>query len=281
MRAARDYASGKGGGSSAAVIEKLHSEGIRDPELERSLRGNLQSRKKAIARISELRSVLELRHPGSKIDAEKTAHAILSDPIFKKAKAETGESVFGSIGRWIRDLIEKVGAFFRRLTSGLSPSGPGIANFIFLIMISLGIAAIIVGAYFVIRKFNVRLVRRTGSKVVEADEYVSASVSDWLRRAEQYAASGNWRLAVRCLYMATLARLDEAGMIRYESGLTNWEYVRRTRRSGGERLLPILEPMTLDFDQFWYGMLDPNDRDYGRAQAAYTGISGLIGERAA
>ncbi len=79
---------------------------------------------------------------------------------------------------------------------------------------------------------------------------LSQPADSWERLAEQFVREGQWRLALRALYLALLVTLHQRGTIRYERERTNGDYVGAL--AGG----PVREPfarLTLLFDRAWYG----------------------------
>ncbi len=91
------------------------------------------------------------------------------------------------------------------------------------------------------------------------DEKVKAddlSTSRWLSLAGELAEKGELRLAMRALYLATLAHLAEREMITIESYKSNREYeVELKRRAHEYRELISLFSESLNlFERAWYGM---------------------------
>jgi hypothetical protein len=74
--------------------------------------------------------------------------------------------------------------------------------------------------------------------------------------AEELTAKGELRLAMRALYLATLAYLAEHQMITIEIYKSNREYEQELRRRAHEReeLLTIFAKSLNLFERVWYGM---------------------------
>ena len=79
---------------------------------------------------------------------------------------------------------------------------------------------------------------------------------EWSSLARQYRAGGNLRLALRALYLASLAGLAEVGLIALGRGKSNRDYLgeiqRRARRLPHDFLLTFGSNIKL-FEQSWYG----------------------------
>jgi hypothetical protein len=73
----------------------------------------------------------------------------------------------------------------------------------------------------------------------------------WAHLADELAARGEYREAVRHLYLALLSRLHREGAILYDVTLSNWDYLRQFR--GQRDWLPPFRELTRRFDFAWYG----------------------------
>ena len=78
----------------------------------------------------------------------------------------------------------------------------------------------------------------------------------WLSLAQDLTAKGELRLAMRSLYLATLAHLAENDMITIEIYKSNREYEKELRRRAHERkeLLSVFTESLHLFEGVWYGM---------------------------
>lgn len=79
---------------------------------------------------------------------------------------------------------------------------------------------------------------------------------EWLSLAREQIARGEQRLAVRALFLATLAHLGERGMLRIERSRSNGDYRKdlRIRARTMSDLLRAFDENTLLFERVWYGM---------------------------
>jgi hypothetical protein len=80
-------------------------------------------------------------------------------------------------------------------------------------------------------------------------------------RAQQLVAAGNYRAAVRYLFLALLAVLDDKKLLRYDRTLTNRELLRLAGQN--PTLAGPLEAIVHTFDAVWYGFepIVPSDYD--------------------
>lgn len=84
--------------------------------------------------------------------------------------------------------------------------------------------------------------------------------ADARRRASGLAASGDYRNAVRNLYLSALLTLEQNGLVPHDRSLTNREVLRRM--SAKHPVHGRLEPVVDTFDDVWYGVHEPDDQTY-------------------
>jgi hypothetical protein len=87
----------------------------------------------------------------------------------------------------------------------------------------------------------------------------------WWSDADSLAAKGEFRAALRALYLAVLSSLHRRGAIEYDAARSNWDYVRAFK--GALHELPPFRSLTLRFDFAWYGRLGADAASYGAARA--------------
>jgi len=98
------------------------------------------------------------------------------------------------------------------------------------------------------------------------------------RRADHLVAAGDYRVALRYLFIATMLELQRRGALILQPGLTNREYVAAIRAG---KLAPKeteqpLRQLVEEFDRFWYGHLPFGPGDYQRCVAlARQAVQGL------
>jgi hypothetical protein len=90
------------------------------------------------------------------------------------------------------------------------------------------------------------------------DEKLEASrlpSDEWLALAREQMARGEWRLALRALYLATLAGLGAQGLVTLARAKTNLDYERELgrRAAGRAELVGGFRARRLAFERVWYG----------------------------
>jgi hypothetical protein len=85
----------------------------------------------------------------------------------------------------------------------------------------------------------------------DAMSALSRPAETWAGLADELAARGEHREAIRHLYLALLARLHRDGVIDYDPTLSNWEYLFAFK--GASALKAAFKELTRRFDFAWYG----------------------------
>lgn len=86
-----------------------------------------------------------------------------------------------------------------------------------------------------------------------------------LNEAEALSKVGDYRMAVRYLYLSALLILDEHGLVRYDRTRTNREYLRTL--SDRPELASTLREVVHVFDRVWYGFRAVDHATYSRFEA--------------
>ncbi len=173
-----------------------------------------------------------------------------------------GDRVAGFI-RWIREL-------FGSARPGMGGGGADWGRTV----TALGVGLLALAALLTV-VLALRLWRRSRFEQVEAiatedaaavdleDEEVSAAdlpEDRWVGLAEDLARRGEYRLALRALFLAGLARLDTLGLIRLARGKTNRDYLAELARRGGDRpqAAEAFRRCIRLFEGVWYGTREAN-----------------------
>ena len=94
----------------------------------------------------------------------------------------------------------------------------------------------------------------------EGGEILTADMA--LKKAQQLSSGGDYRTAVRYLYLSSLLLLDERGLLRYDRSQTNREYLRSV--ANHPHLANPLRRVIDVFDRVWYGYQPLTQDDYTR-----------------
>ena len=147
-------------------------------------------------------------------------------------------------------LWEQVQQWFWRLLQRLVPQGLANAPAVRYALIALGILAVALALFYGLRGVLSGLVtEKEIEQDVAAEENLTASTA--LKRAESLARGGDYRAAVRYLYLSSLLLLEENGLLRYDRSLTNREYLRSV--AALPELAAALRRVVETFERVWYG----------------------------
>ena len=175
------------------------------------------------------------------------------------------EKGFKTLGKWIRNLFEWLESLLpERPSKPVSANGNWITPVrVVLIVLLFLLLAIMAFVFF-------RVWRRRRTKPVETAGLAAAPVPDlsdegikaddlstnrWLTLAGELAERGELRLAMRALYLATLAHLARHEMITIESYKSNREYEHELKRRvhQNKELVLIFSNNLNVFERAWYG----------------------------
>lgn len=126
--------------------------------------------------------------------------------------------------------------------------------------------------------------RRKKSEVELRDEDAALFqlAPDELRdRADAFAASGNFREALRHRFISVLVLLDARGTWRYDIRRTNWEHIAGLRRDEAKRpLVAPLSDLTRAFDRVRYGGAPCDEEGWNEFQTGVREVESLVGGKA-
>jgi len=83
-------------------------------------------------------------------------------------------------------------------------------------------------------------------------------LDQWIQLARDCMARQDFRLALRALYLASLAYLAERSLISIQRGKSNLDYTRELRRKarGSAELVSAFVQNVTTFERTWYGQYD-------------------------
>jgi hypothetical protein len=194
---------------------------------------------------------------------------VLSGPEYERHRQRESlgqriKDALGAIGRRIKEAL-------RRATSGLQlpglPPWLAIPGWEWLQWLVLGVVLALILAVVVSRIFS----PTHGAGVEPEAEPQAGGVrlpardpEELLAEAARLARGGEFRRALRLVYLSALIRLHRAGLLPRQEARTNWEYLRAVRN------LPAvhdpLSHLTAIVDRTWYGHKDAVADDYARCE---------------
>ncbi|HEY5970043.1 MAG TPA: DUF4129 domain-containing protein [Chitinophagaceae bacterium] len=106
--------------------------------------------------------------------------------------------------------------------------------------------------------------KNIASDIAMVEEENASDPDSLLRNAIR---NGNYRLAVRYLYLQSLQRLSEKKFIEISSNKTNYEYVMEVRR---HKFANEFASLTLQYEYVWYGEYPVDERLFEQIQGSFT-----------
>ena len=232
------------------------------------------------------------------------------DAHLRRAEAETATSQPENARERIRDILARrafqpepetpIGAFIKkvllrarkiaadlysaltRLLERLFGTGANVGWISNVVLILVLAVAVIVVVRFG-RKLRRPKTRSKKTRVVLGEEITAESTSRQLAEAGLAAArAGDFRTAVRKLYVSLLYELSERNLIELEDSATNHEYLKKA--SGLAGVASPMHYLTDRFDYVWYGMFPSSESDFAAYFARYEEAmerARMLGERPA
>jgi hypothetical protein len=102
------------------------------------------------------------------------------------------------------------------------------------------------------------------SDTEKEEEITDASAYDKL--VMQAVANGNYRLAIRYLFLQTLQKLSGNGLLQFSADKTNYQYVNELQ---GKPYQNDFAALTLNYEYVWYGKFDISEAVYKRLAGDY------------
>ncbi len=185
------------------------------------------------------------------------------------------------IGSWIKKLIEWLEDLFPESAGKPKPASGNWITPVRTVLIVLLVLLMTILAYIFMRIWQRRRPEpvETVSAISAAtpdlsDENIKAdelSANRWLVMAGELAEKGDLRLAMRALYLGTLAHLADRDLISIERYKSNHEYERELIRRAHEQneLLSLFSDSLGFFEHVWYGMYRVARPEYDKFAASH------------
>ena len=211
---------------------------------------------------------------------QSQAERILQNPLYRESlNTAEGESwlnealnnFFERIGEWLGNLFDRP----QQQRGSPIVASQGVTQVMIVILLA------VLAAFVIYLVSQIKLKRQPDSGNVDnlmSEEEARRSADQWLTEADKLAARGEFRAAVRCLYLACLIRMDESNTLRFERHQTNWEHLYRFRDLTNKPGNFQLEPLTQKFDNAWYGFIPQSQADVDWFKSEYQALlAGLRG----
>lgn len=193
------------------------------------------------ARLGALIDARAQPAPSAPADALERLDRLLAAPPFNRSEPKTPQWLIDLL-EWLERLLETI----MRPVEAVPPTATDVVAWVFALI---GAALVLAMILYLLINLRRSIVRDTRIATNGDDPALTASQA--LEQASALARDGDYRAAVRSLYLSALLWLDEQNLLRYDRTLTNREYLERARSNPA--LLARLAPVIETFDQVWYG----------------------------
>ena len=236
-----------------------------DPQRRNGILSEVSGRLRALD--EQLRSA-ETAASGETESSRDKIREILSRPAYQPEQETAIGSFVKRVFRKARGLIGEVYSSLTRLLERLFGVSAQSAWFSNVVLIAVLAAATIAAVAMIRRRRRTPAKRKKKTRTVLGEEIAADSTSSELAEAGLAAArAGDFRTAVRKLYVALLYELAERNLIELDDGATNHEYLRKV-----SRFAALASPMTFltdRFDYVWYGMFPSTEEDFAAYLSKY------------
>jgi Domain of unknown function (DUF4129) len=246
-----------------ALLDSYRAE--RDPQQQIARLNEVGGRLRALD--EHLRRV-EATGSGETASPRDKIREILSRPAYQPERETVVGAFIKKVLRTIRGFIGEIYSALQRLIEkifGVGGQGGWIPKL--LLIVVLGVAVIMV-ARMASRIRVPRAKRKKKTRLILGEEVAADGTSRELADAALAAArAGDFRNAVRKLYVSLLYELSERNLIELEESATNREYLRKVSRFTA--LVGPMRYLTDRFDYVWYGMFPSSEEDFAAYLATY------------
>ena len=192
--------------------------------------------------------------PGTAASDTDALDQILTQPEFQWPDEQPSP-----LAEWWAQLQRRFWEFISRLLSGGGEStGVPLPSYA---LTGLGALILVLVLAYALRGLLADFVAETEIDPEDAvDKEMTAATA--LKQAQILSGEGDYRTAVRYLYLSSLLLLEERGLLRYDRSLTNREYLRSVAHL--PQLAAIFHDVVQVFDRVWYGYQPLDEATYTR-----------------
>jgi hypothetical protein len=115
--------------------------------------------------------------------------------------------------------------------------------------------------YLISNQVNLFRKKKDISQIAEEEEMPEDIFAiNYQKEIDKAARQGNFRLAIRLMYLRLLKVLSDRDIIHYKNDLTNFDYLMQLQ---GSRHYQHFFRLTRHYEYSWYGHFDVNETQYG------------------
>jgi hypothetical protein len=182
----------------------------------------------------------------------ETLQAILSRPEFQYEPHEP---------TWWERTWERIQLWFLERLSQFAPSA-AVGDWLMIMVLATSGLVIGLVLLYVLHRLQADFAAEARLDLSDDPHLDNITADIALQRAQASSGAGDYRQAVRYLYLSTLLLLEERDLLRYDRALTNREYL--SRLAHRPDLAALLREVVEVFDRVWYGYQPLSEGEYGR-----------------
>lgn len=209
----------------------------------------------AAARVATLLAQLDAANTDNTAARLAILDKVLAGPAFQQ-----GESWWDVLRRWLAAWLDRLLPDSAPVSSTSGAAGRASDLITWGIGIAGIIAIVLLLAYWLRGLIGGVVANADADEEGDAAEDFPQTPAEARQRAAGAANEGNYRGAVRNLYLAALLTLERHGLVPADRSLTNREVLARVDRA--HPLRPHLQPVVETFDAVWYGVHEPDAGAY-------------------
>jgi hypothetical protein len=158
------------------------------------------------------------------------------------------QTLFENLGRWLEDHLPALGSI----------QGSWVQKLFYVVVLVMGAVLLV----WIVRAFGVAGWRKRSPALTarRAGPPRERDWTSWRREAGRRAQEGEYREAIRCLFVSLLLEGHQRGWWVYEPQATNREHMHRL--AGGSVRQEAFRRMMEMYEWAWYGLGRPNDENY-------------------
>ena len=185
-----------------------------------------------------------------------------------------GSLIFLSMEKWVRNRWARMAlsALGGLLAAGIFYLATGNLDITFQVVAAVGLAVAAVAVGLILAGLNRGSAPGSVRSISDLASVLGMSAQEARTRADQSAAEGDYRSAIRYRCLAVLLALDEAGMLVFDRTATNREYLFRAPGP----LHDDLQLLLTRFEEVWYGNSDTNAEEWAQYTARAIAVESQI-----